>query len=203
MKGRRQDRIPLGPSRKKKGFRKPFAGLIFLLAAGATIPHLLGRGAASPPGGVADAVLVFTGGENRIAEGYRAWREGQGKELFILGAGQEAKLATVLPGIAEVSTSDLPRIHIEGWSANTLENAISAKSVVLSRAYKKVILVTSDYHVPRAHLTLREVLPPAVSISVIPVNSDWKRKGAWHRLPRLLFVEGWKYWGYRLLLPQE
>lgn len=203
MMGRAQDRIRLGPSRKKEGFRKPFTALILLLVAGAAIPHLLGRRAASPTGGVADAVLVFTGGENRIAEGYRAWREGKGRELFILGAGQEAKLAAILPGGAEVSPDDLPRIHIEGWSANTLENAISAKSIAVSRAYRNVILVTSDYHVPRAHLALREVLPPAVSISVIPVMSDWKRKGAWYRLPRLFFVEGWKYWGYRLFLPQE
>jgi uncharacterized SAM-binding protein YcdF (DUF218 family) len=203
MMGRTQDRIPWGASRKKKGFRKPFVALILLLAAAAAIPHLLGRGTASPFGVVADAVLVFTGGENRIAEGYRAWKERKGRELFILGAGQEAKLATVLPGGAEVSPSDLPRIHIEGWSANTLENAISAKSIVVSKGYRNVILVTSDYHVPRAHLALREVLPPGVSISVIPVMSDWKRKGAWHRLPRLFLVEGWKYWGYRLLLPQE
>ena len=183
--------------------RKTLAALILLLAAGAAIPHLLGRRVALPSGEVADAVLVFTGGENRIAEGYRAWKEGKGKELFILGAGQEARLATVLPGDAKVSPADLPRIHLEGWSANTLENAISAKSAVVPRAYRKVILVTSDYHVPRAYLTLREVLPPTVSISVIPVMSDWRREGAWHRLPRIFIVEGWKYWGYRLLLPRE
>ncbi len=203
MRGRAQDQIRLGPPRKTEGTRKIFAALILLLVAGAGIPHLLGRRVAIPSGEVADAILVFTGGENRIAEGYRAWREGKGKELFILGAGQEAKVETVLPGGAILSPSELSRIHIEGWSANTLENAISAKSVILSRAYKKVILVTSDYHVPRAHLTLREVLPPAVSITVIPVASDWKRKGAWHRLPRLFLLEGWKYWGYRMLLPQE
>ncbi len=199
---RAQDQIRIDPPGKQKGIRKALVALILLLAAGAAIPHLLGRRVDPPSGEGADAVLVFTGGENRIAEGYRAWKEGKGKELFILGAGQEARLATVLPGDAKVPPPDLPRIHLEGWSANTLENAISAKSAVVPRAYRKVILVTSDYHVPRAHLTLREVLPPTVSISVIPVMSDWRRKGAWHRLPRIYFVEGWKYWGYRLLLPQ-
>ena len=199
---RAQDQIRIDPPGKQKGIPKALVALILLLAAGAAIPHLLGRRVDPPSGEVADAVLVFTGGENRIAEGYRAWKEGKGKELFILGAGQEARLATVLPGDAKVPPPDLPRIHLEGWSANTLENAISAKSAVVPRAYRKVILVTSDYHVPRAHLTLREVLPPTVSISVIPVMSDWRRKGAWHRLPRIYFVEGWKYWGYRLLLPQ-
>ncbi len=199
---RKQDQILLGPPKRKRGVRRAVTVLILLLTAGAAFPHLLARWVAAPfSGDVADAIFVFTGGEGRIAAGYRAWKEGEGKELFFLGAGPEAKLASILPEGEQVAQEDLPRIHIEGWSENTLENAVSAKSVVVSRTYRKVILVTSDYHVPRAHLTLRKVLPPTVSISVIPVPSAWRRKGAWHRLPRIFLVEGWKYWGYRLLLP--
>ncbi len=199
---RKQDQILLGPPKRKRGVRRAVTVLILLLTAGAAFPHLLARWVAAPfSGDVADAIFVFTGGEGRIAAGYRAWKEGEGKELFILGAGPEAKLASILPEGEQITQDDLPRIHIEDWSENTLENAVSAKSVVVSRTYRKVILVTSDYHVPRAHLTLRKVLPPTVSISVIPVPSAWRRKGAWHRLPRIFLVEGWKYWGYRLLLP--
>ena len=202
--GRKQDQILLGPPKEKKGVRRTVTVLILLLAAGAAFPHLLVRWVAAHfSGDVADAVLVFTGGEGRIAAGYKAWKEGKGKELFILGAGPDAKLASILPEGEQVSQDDLPRIHFEGWSENTLENAVSAKSAVVSRMYRKVILVTSDYHMPRAHLTLRTVLPPTVSISVIPVTSAWRRKGAWHRIPRVFFVEGWKYWGYRLLLPRR
>lgn len=167
------------------------------------IPHLLARRLPAPSAGAADAVLVLTGGENRIAEGFRAWKEGMGKELFILGAGREAKLASVLPRETATSPADQSRIHIEGWSTNTLENAFSAKEVVVSRAYRNVVLVTSDYHVPRAHLALRAMLPAPVSITVISVRSDWAKKGAWHRLPRLFLVEGWKYWGYRFFLRWE
>lgn len=203
MIGRKKDQIRLGPPTKRKRIRKSVAGLILLLAGGAAIPHILARGVAAPSGNAADAVLVLTGGEGRIAEGYRAWKEGKGRDLFILGAGREAKLASILPGGTEVPPSDLARIHIEEWSENTLENAISAKSVVISRGYRKVILVTSDYHVPRAHFTLRTILPSSVSITAISVKSDWRRKGAWHRLPRIFFMEGWKYWGYRFLLPRR
>jgi len=201
--GRKQDQIPLGPRRKRRWVRAAVPGLILLLAAGGAIPYLLARGLPAPSGEGADAILVLTGGENRIAEGFRAWKEGMGKELFILGAGRNAKLANILPAGTEISPNDLPRIHVEGWSANTLENAFSAKSAVVSRSYRKVLLVTSDYHMPRAMLALRKVLPSDVSISVLPVTSDWRRKGAWHRLPRLFLVEGWKYWGYRLFLRWE
>lgn len=205
ISGRKQDEILLGTPKKKGWVRRAITILLLLLAAGAVFPHLLARRVATPaPGEVADAIFVFTGGEGRIAEGYRAWKEGKGKELFILGAGPEAKLTSIFPvGEGGVPADDLPRIHIEGWSENTLENAFSAKTVVVSRAFRNVLLVTSDYHVPRAHLTLRKVLPPAVSISVIRVESAWRGRGAWHRLPRIFLLEGWKYWGYRLLLPQR
>ena len=203
MKARKQDQILIGAPTRKRGVRSAVMVLILLLIAGAAFPHLLARRVAAPfSGEVADAILVFTGGDGRIATGYRAWKEGKGNELFILGAGPEAKLASILPEGEQLTQDDLPRIHFEGWSENTLENAVSAKSEVVSRTYRKVILVTSDYHVARAHLTLRKVLPPTVSISVIPVPSAWRKKGAWHRLPRIFFVEGWKYWGYRLLLPR-
>jgi len=201
--GRKQDQIPLGPRRKRGWVRAAVPGLVLLLAAGGAIPYLLARDLPAPSGEGADAILVLTGGENRIAEGFRAWKEGMGKELFILGAGRNAKLANILSAGTEISPNDLPRIHVEGWSANTLENAFSAKTTVTSQAFRNVILVTSDYHVARAHLALRAVLPPTVSIAVLPVRSDWGKKGAWYRLSRLFLVEGWKYWGYRLLLRWE
>jgi uncharacterized SAM-binding protein YcdF (DUF218 family) len=177
--------------------------LFLLLAAGSGIPHLLSKKLPGPPGGQADAILVLTGDENRIPEGFRAWKEGKGAELYILGAGGGARLERILPGRQALSPAELRRIHVEGWSENTLENAYSAKSLVADHGFRNVILVTSDYHMPRAHLALRTVLPPAVSIGVIPVRSEWKGQAAFFRTLRHFFDEGWKYWGYRIFLLWE
>jgi uncharacterized SAM-binding protein YcdF (DUF218 family) len=189
--------------RKKKGLRNAVLVLILLLAAGAAIPHLNARTLPGPRQERADALLVLTGDENRIPEGYRAWREGKAGELYILGVGAGAKLERVLPGRPALSPADLRKLHIEGWSENTLENAFSAKGLVAERGFRKVILVTSDYHMPRAHLALRTVLPAPVSIEVIPVRSEWKDMAAFPRTLRLFFLEGWKYWGYRVFLVWE
>ena len=197
-----QDQNRLRP-RKKKGLRNAVLVLIVLLAAGAAIPHLNARTLPGPGGKPADALLVLTGDENRIPEGYRAWREGKAAELYILGAGGGAKLEKVLPGRPALSPKELRKLHIEGWSENTLENAFSAKDLAAGRGFRKVILVTSDYHMPRAHLSLRTVLPAPVSIEVIPVRTEWKDRAAFPRTLRLFFVEGWKYWGYRILLRWE
>ena len=92
---------------------------------------------------------------------------------------------------------------MEGWSENTLENAFSAKTLAEERKYASVILVTSDYHAPRAYHVFRKVLPPEVAISVLKVRAESGQPGAAWRWARRHFLEGWKYWGYRLLLLWE
>lgn len=197
---RKQGHIPLGPPRKRRLNRSAILFVLALLALGAAVPHLDAVKLPLPEGEPADAILVPAGGEKRIAEGFRAWQEGKAKHLFILGAGREATLERILPGKPDLAPSDLDRIHIEAWSENTLENAVSARAAVTERRFAKVILVTSGYHVARAYLALRTILPEDVAISVIPVWPDVRVRSIWWRVPVLYFTEGWKYWGYRLLL---
>lgn len=197
---RKQGHIPLGPPRKRKLNRPAVFFVLSLLALGAAVPHLEAVKLPGPELDPADAILVPAGGEKRIAEGFRAWQEGKGRHLFILGAGREATLERILPGKPELTPADLERIHIEAWSENTLENAVSARAAVTEGRFGKVILVTSGYHVARAYLALRSLLPEGVVISVISVWPDGKAKSTWWRVPILYFTEGWKYWGYRLFL---
>lgn len=172
-----------------------------LIPAG--VPHLVASRLPAPSGPPADAILVLTGGENRIKEGYRAWKEGKGRELFILGTGGGARIERILPGKPSFSPEELGKLHVEGWSGNTLENAYSAKGVVSDRRFTRVILVTSGYHMPRAHLALRTIIPAGVSIAVIPVKPETREWGGFLRVAKLYFIEGWKYWGYRLFLMSE
>ena len=198
-----QGKILPGAPGQRRGLFSALFTLAILLAAGAALPHLLEADLPGPVPPRLDAILVLTGGENRIAEGFRAWREGKGKDLYILGAGGKANIDRILPKHPPLSAEELRRVHIEGWSENTMENAYSAKGVVRERGFKRVALVTGDYHMPRAHLALRTVLPPEVSIAAIPVRSDWKDRNTLPRTLRLFFVEGWKYWTYRLFLLWE
>jgi uncharacterized SAM-binding protein YcdF (DUF218 family) len=145
---------------------------------------------------------VLTGGEGRIQEGYRAWSGGAARELYILGAGRTVPVARIVPEGSRIPAEALSRVHVEGWSENTLENAFSAKSAVGERKYSSVILVTSDYHVPRAVLAFRTVLPPEVALSAIRVRPEGGDGASW-RWARRHFLEGWTYWGYRILLRWE
>jgi uncharacterized SAM-binding protein YcdF (DUF218 family) len=190
--GKKQHRVPM----------PVILALVGLLAIPAG-PHLLALRLPAPSSGPADAVIVLSGGERRIAEGFRIWKAGAGSDLCILGAGTDLKPSQLLPEAAVLSSKELSRIHVEGWSENTLENAFSAKTFVEERKYASVILVTSDYHVPRAYLVFRKVLPPEVGISVLRVAADNGQPGGAWRWARRHFLEGWKYWGYRILLRWE
>lgn len=191
-----------GRPRGRRGIRALLAAtaLVFLPPA---VPHLLALRYPGLPSAPADALMVLSGGEGRIAEGYRAWINGAGREFYVLGAGRVVPLTRLVPGAALPAQAQA-RVHVEGWSENTLENAFSAKTAAEERGYSSVILVTSDYHVPRAWIAFRKVLPPRVALHVLPVRSEgWGSAGAAWRTARRYFLEGWKYWGYRLLLRWE
>lgn len=192
-----------GPSGGRR-LRRGAVLLLFLLVAVPAAPHILSLRFPVPPPGPADAVIVLSGGAGRISEGYRAWNSGAGRDLCILGAGRGVNPARLLPQAASLPPEALSRIHVEGWSENTLENAFSAKTLAERRGYSSVILVTSDYHVPRAYLAFRKVLPPEIALSVISVRAESGTRGgyAW-RWARRHFLEGWKYWSYRVLLRWE
>src|SRR5512142_3281907 len=103
-------------------------GLLLALAVavvGTAAPHLLARGLPRPGAGSFDAIFVLTGGDGRIEDGYRAFREGKGRELYIIGTKEGIRLEQILPGRAAPPPAERERIHLEGWSENTLENAFS------------------------------------------------------------------------------
>jgi uncharacterized SAM-binding protein YcdF (DUF218 family) len=196
----RQDQNLLVPHRKKPSIWPAGVLLILAVAAGASYPHLSARKLPGPQGsGQADAIFVLSGAGSRIPAGFRAWKEGKAKELFVLGAMGGARIERILPG-RELTAEDTRKVHVEGWSENTMENAYSAKGMAVDRQFRRVIMVTSDYHVPRAYFAFRATLPPEVEISVISVRSEWRERSAFPRTLRLFFMEGVKYWGYRLLL---
>jgi uncharacterized SAM-binding protein YcdF (DUF218 family) len=190
------------PRRRRGRFFRPILSMIALLFVPPAVPHLLSLRDPATPTRPADAIFVLTGGEGRIQEGFRAWSGGAARELYILGAGRRVPVTRIVPEISRIPAEALSRIHVEGWSENTLENAFSAKSAVGEGKYSSVILVTSDYHIPRAVLVFRKVLRKDVSLSAIRVRPEEGPGASW-RWARRHFIEGWKYWGYRILLRWE
>src|SRR5690606_33901554 len=66
------------------------------------------------------------------------------------------------------------RIIAESRSRTTLQNAIEAERIVAEKKMTRVILVTSDYHMPRASLMFADTLK-GVELVRYPVASEFSR----------------------------
>lgn len=127
--------------------------------------------------GYYDAVVVLTGmvnmsystedyvefkdGVDRILGGIRMVEQGYAKKLLITGglggfSEDGPSEAALLKIFAMKRGVDEERIILEEKARNTYENALYTKDLVESRGYKRILIVTSAYHMKRAQLCFRK-----------------------------------------------
>jgi uncharacterized SAM-binding protein YcdF (DUF218 family) len=128
-----------------------------------------------------DAVVVFTGPQMaRIAAGFRLAEAGTAPLLRISGVweGSNEEQLRRLAGSGSHGTGVVSIDHAH----NTRENVSLTVDWVKRMRVRSLLLVTSDYHMPRAEWLLRSSLPPDIMLKVWPVPT-----GKW--LPIEIFME--------------
>jgi len=144
-----------------------------------------------------DAIVVLTGGRGRVEEGVRLYRAGQARWLLLSGVDPAVKRSELY---RERRGENLAEgILLEKTSRTTLENALYVRDLLASRNIGSIQLITSRYHLPRALLIFRQLLPKEVAIYPYPVESR-NLPAVWWRQPiglRLLLTECYKYWLFR------
>lgn len=137
-----------------------------------------------------DAIVVLTGGRNRILEGIQLLNENLADKLFISGVPENITISQIEKQ-AKIKADDESKIELGRKAKNTIENAIEAEEWIKKNNIKSIRLVTSSYHIPRSlqefiiYVTkendLKVILNPIYSPNV---NIKW-----------------WKSWGtFRLLV---
>lgn len=129
-----------------------------------------------------DAIVVLTGGSERLSEGRRLLSRGLGDKLFISGVYRGVEVDELL----SVGKSD-PRLvaccvvlgHV---AENTRGNAIETAVWVYEEGYRSVRIVTANYHMPRSLLEFRSLMPD-VEIVPHPVFPDTVKVDNWWRFP--------------------
>lgn len=143
----------------------------------------------------ADGIVVLTGGASRIADALELLAAGRGKRLLISGVHpttSSSELARLSPAYGRWMTCCVDLGHA---AINTTGNAIETEQWVTDRGFRSVIVVTSNYHMPRTMTELRRRLPD-VALIPFPVVTDKMRSEAWWSSPptaKLLFSEYLKY----------
>ncbi len=118
-----------------------------------------------------DAIIVLTGGSNRVKRGLELLSTNQSRELFISGVHKDVKLNELLAKWGY--DKKMPDCCITlGHNANTtLGNALEAREWILNNNIRSVRLITATYHMPRAMVEFRQVLPSLIIIPH-PVQPD-------------------------------
>ena len=120
----------------------------------------------------ADGIVVLTGPSNaRIIAAMKLLEDGKGGRLLVSGVNRKASRADIAsvakaPGQLFDCCVDL------GFSAaDTIGNARETASWARAYRFKRLIVVTSDYHMPRAILELKGALPEG-QLTPYPVRTE-------------------------------
>ncbi|EJF74709.1 YdcF family protein [Bartonella alsatica] len=107
----------------------------------------------------ADAIIVLTGGENRIETGLQLLQKGLGSRLLISGVNTTTKLKSFMHSIHITPQLFTCCVDIGHKAINTRGNAEESATWIKKHHYKTVYIVTHDYHVWRSLRELKYLMP--------------------------------------------
>ncbi len=149
----------------------------------------------------ADAIVALTGASTiRLEAAEELLEEGLGQRLFISGVNREATRkqvrATLITGGRPTAGKAFDCCVDLGFQAeNTLGNARETAPWVAHHHYRTLIVVTADYHMPRALLELKAAMPGVV-LYPFPVATEAVDARRWWTSPgdtRRMVLEYCKY----------
>lgn len=168
--------------------------------------------AVSDPASRTDAIVVLTGGKDRVATGLRLLAENRAERVFISGVHPGVDAARLISVTAEARPANpvgnalrsgelrtgeprgsrlgaelLPRIDIGEQARNTAGNAAESAAWLQHRGYSSLRLVTASYHIPRSLLEFRTALPDA-RIVPHPVFSQPIEPARWWQEPAMALL---------------
>jgi len=147
------------------------------------------------PAYAADGITVLTGGASRIDEAMKLLSQRKAKRVLITGVNR----GTTLEQLKELSSQGDQYfaccVDIDKEARNTIDNATETAQWVALHQYGSVIVVTSNYHLPRALAELERSMP-GVTLVPYPVVDNNVHVERWWNYPgttRLLLSEYLKY----------
>jgi uncharacterized SAM-binding protein YcdF (DUF218 family) len=136
----------------------------------------------SPPAAAKplDAIVVLTGGTNRMETGFSLLEKNLGKKLYISGVYRGTEVRTLMKLFSQEKGGKLDCCVALGNAENTMGNAAETAAWLEKEKSRTFYLVTSNYHMRRA---LLEFGGRAAGLEPVPwpVSPDGlDMKGWWH-----------------------
>ncbi len=147
------------------------------------------------PAHAADGIAVLTGGVARIDEAMKLLAKGKAKRVLITGVNRVTTKEQLKRLASQGDQYFSCCVDIDKEARNTIDNATETAEWVALHRYGSIIVVTSNYHMPRALAELARAMP-GVTLIPYPVIDNNVRMERWWTYPgtsRLLLSEYLKY----------
>ena len=138
-----------------------------------------------------DAIVVLTGGKNRIAEAVRLYNAGLSDMLFISGVGGDVGLKALEKQNKSFITKNRDRVYLGREATNTFQNAIEVSEMIRRNNLKSIRLVTSYYHMPRSVEEILRLNPDVVIIEHYVYSPNVSKR--WWKRPKSFFLIASEY----------
>lgn len=126
----------------------------------------------------ADALVVLTGGPNRVATAVTLLRDGRGERLLISGVNPVSPVSDIAAAAGAPESLFECCVDIGSDALDTVGNARETAQWARAGNYSTLILVTSDYHMPRALIEMRSALPEVEIVAhVVSAPAPWSGAG--------------------------
>jgi len=147
------------------------------------------------PAHAADGIAVLTGGMARIDEAMKLLAKGKAKRVLITGVNQATTKEQLKRLASQGGQYFACCVDIDKEALNTIDNATETAQWAALHRYGSIIVVTSNYHMPRALAELARAIP-GVTLVPYPVVDNNVHVERWWTYPgttRLLLSEYLKY----------
>lgn len=143
------------------------------------------------PAARADAIVALTGGPQRISDAIDLLAQGYGSRLLITGVNEKTsreEIAKLNPGQRRLFDCC---VDLDYRARNTIGNAIETRRWSEGHGFRSLIVVTSNYHMPRTLIEIDNTLPHMRKLAypVVASGSDLSRWWTRPETVRLLVAE--------------
>ena len=139
-------------------------------------------GAIADTSTLTDAIVVLTGGSQRVSTGLELLSQNKAKRLFISGVYEGVEIPRLLEAAGTSETPLHRRVEMGYGAQDTTGNATETEEWMRKNGFRSLRLVTASYHMPRSLLEFRNALPEATIIPH-PVFPDHVKQDRWWLWP--------------------
>jgi uncharacterized SAM-binding protein YcdF (DUF218 family) len=167
----------------RRGLRASIIAVL-AMALAATAAGFVGflgqlRDAEIKPARSADGIVVLTGGASRVSDAMELLADGYGKRLLISGVHPTNGTTDISRSLPDNQSLLTCCVDLDRSAVNTRSNAAETRRWAHERGFKSLIVVTSNYHMPRAIVELSHAMPDIQLIPFVVVGDKWRDEPWW------------------------